>query len=359
MVLAVAGWLKRRQHLTIAYLQAENAVLREQLQLGGRKPSFTDSQRCRLARAAKKLGRAALRQIDTLVTPKTLLRWHRRLIAEKWTFARKGDSPKRNPGRPVTAEEIEKLILRLAKENPAWGYRRIAGELKKLGCAISHQTVANLLRENGIDPAPKRGKQLNWREFFRRHADTLWATDFFTCEVWTSAGLTTFYVLFYIHVKSRKIVFGGITESPDEVWMKNRAKALTWDGAELEEPGVLIHDRDSKYSAGWASVFEGVGWKMVKLPPRSPNLNAFAERFVRSIKEECLNQLILVGEKSLHRAVTQYIEHFQSERPHQGIGNVVPFPDSPVDEEAEPPPEREIVKHSRLGGLLNSYRRAA
>ena len=133
--------------------------------------------------------------------------------------------------------------------------------------------------------------------------------------------------------------------------MKNRAKALTWDGGELETPGVLIHDRDSKYSAGWSGVFEGVGWKMIKLPPRSPNLNAFAERFVRSIKEECLNQLILVGEKSLHRAVTEYIAHFHSERPHQGIGNVVPFPepDSPVDEDDEPPPDGKIVKAFAAG----------
>ena len=355
-----AGWVNRRQQYVIGYLEAENKCLREQM--GNRKISFSDYQRRRLAGSGKKLKPEDRRRYVSLVTPETLLRWHRKLIARKWTFAKKKKQDVRR-GRPGVSGHLETMIVKMAEENSGWGYRRIQGELAKLEFEVSHQAVANILKANGLEPAPTRKTKKSWNDFFRQHHDALWGTDFFTTEVWTSAGLTTFYVLFFIHVKSRRVVLGGVTQHPHTEWMKNIARQLTWDGGEMEQPGIVIHDRDTKYSSAWENVFRRSGWETVKLPPKSPNLNAPAERFVRSIKEECLEHLILIGERSLKRAVTKYIEHYHQERPHQGIGNVVPFPGA---ETGAHQPDEEVlfeetglVRRSKLGGLLNSYQRVA
>ena len=363
LLATLSAWCNRQQQGVIAYLKAENAVLREQL---GKRARFNDSQRRKLARAAKALGRKTLMQVPTLVTAHTLLRWHRQLIARKWTFP--SQSPKSSPGRPRIDTQSEALVLRMARDNPGWGYRRIAGELHKLGHGLCHQSVGNLLRVHGFDPAPKRRGQLTWRQFLRRHKELVWGTDFFACEVWTKAGLTTFYVLFYLHQHSREVVLGGITRYPDEIWMLNRARALTWHIGALETPGILLHDRDGKYCKKWATMFEEVGWRVRKLPARSPNLNAYAERFVRSIKDECLEQLILVGERSLRRAVQEYVEHYHGERPHQGIGNTVPFPsgeeggntsDCGSGVQVATLADKKVLRSSRLGGLLHNYRLSA
>ena len=247
-IVTLNGWLNRHQREIIIYQQTEIAVLREQL--GEKRIVFTDAQRIRLARAGKRLSPGDRRRHVSLVTPETILRWHRRLIAQKWTFPPKNSIASKR-GRPELNCETEKAILRLAKENPGWGYRRISGEMKQLGMSVSHQTVANILAANGIAPAPERKKQTTWKQFFRRHKELLWSTDFLTAEVWTSAGLTTFYVLFFFHIQSRKVVLGGITENPDELWMTNRIRELTWDGGPLKTPGILIHDRDAKYSNAW------------------------------------------------------------------------------------------------------------
>ena len=331
---------------------AENRILRSQLE--GRL-LLTDEQRITLAIIGKKLGRAALDQIASIVTPETILGWHRKLVAAKFDMSK---SRKMKPvGQPPTEPAVAQQILRMAKDNPMWGYRRIAGELAKLGIPISHQTVKSILASHGIDPAPQRMGKTRWSDFIKSHTDSMLATDFLTTEVWTAFGLMTFYVLFFIHVSTRKVYLGGITTSPNDGWMRQIARNLTISGcAILARCRYLLHDRDAKFTAGFGMIFKSVGIEPIKLPARSPNLNAFAERFVRSIKEECLDRMIFFGEASLRHAVTQYIEHHHAERPHQGIGNVIPFPNQETINLQRDGP---IVCQERLGGLLRSYYRKA
>ncbi len=241
----------------------------------------------------------------------------------------------------------------MAKENPYWGYDRIAGAVGNLGHAVSDQAVGNILKRSGIAPSPERRRNTTWNMFIRHHRDVLWACDFFTTEIWTRLGLTTYYVLFFLHVGTRRVMLGGITQSPHEEWMTQVARNISgWDG-ELKDARFLIHDRDSKFTRSFDNVLDAVGVEAVKLPPKSPNLNAFAERFVLSIKEECLGRMILFGERSLRHAVSEYLVHYHAERNHQGIGNVIPFPDERLYQAGE------IRKVGRLGGLLNFYHRKA
>jgi transposase InsO family protein len=182
----------------------------------------------------------------------------------------------------------------------------------------------------------------------------LWATDFFTTEIWTQWGLTTYYVLFFIHVHSRKIVLGGIGENPNESWMKQVARNVTSSDGPLVGARYLIHDRDAKYTQSFDQILKAAGTAAVKLPPQSPNLNAFAERFVKSIKTECVEQFVLFGEEALRHVIREYLAHYHAERNHQGIANVIPFPDRRLETR-----EGTIVKAERLGGLLNFYHRQA
>ena len=361
LIALLAGRMNKRQQLVVEYLVSENQTLREKL--GGKRIQFTDAQRIRLARAAKPIGRKGLSEIATLVSPDTLLRWHRKLIAEKWTHP--PHSEKRSPGRPAIAKETCQLIVRLAEENSSWGYRRICGALKSLGISVCPQTVANVLQEHGMDPAPLRKKRTRWRDFINRHRDVMWGADFFTTEIWSQGRLTTFYVLLFIEIATRKVVLGGITTNPNDQWMTQTARELTgcddplYHG-ESKKRLFLLRDRDAKYTDSFDRILRQEGFRILKLPPRSPNLNAFAERFVRTIKEECLYHLILFGERSLRRAVREFIEHYHEERPHQGLENVIPFPT--VVSGKTPPPDNlishKVRKSSRLGGLLNFYRLA-
>ena len=230
----------------------------------------------------------------------------------------------------------------------------MVGALANLGHQVSDQTVGNILKRHGLGPAPERKRHTTWAEFIRRHKDVLWATDFFTTEVWTCTGLTTFYVLFFLHLKSRRVSLAGITPFPNEAWLKQVARNLTVADGPMTEARFLLHDRDAKFSEGFEAVFRGVGTAPIKLPPQSPNLNAFAERWVRSVKEECLDQLILFGERSLRHALQEYLAHHQHERNHQGLDNVIPFPDERTGGQAGV-----LRKSERLGGLLNFYHRAA
>jgi putative transposase len=248
------------------------------------------------------------------------------------------------------------LVLRIARDNRTWRYDRIQGALKHLGYTISDQTVGNILKRYGIPPAPEREKTTPWKEFIRSHLDVLVATDFFTTEVWTWCGLVTYYVLFFLHVGSRRVHIAGVTPHPNESWMKQIARNETMDTWGFLKPEYhLIHDRDGKYCPAFQDMIDKAGVKRVPLPPRSPNLNAFAERWVRSVQSEALSKLILVGEWSLRQVLIHYIPHFHEERPHQGIGNVIPFPTN----EAANDRERSIQYHERLGGLLKFYDREA
>ena len=314
VLVAVAGWMNQRQQQTIECLREENRVLREQL--GDRRVRFNDDQRRRLAVRAKGLGRKLLAEVATLVTPDTLLVWHRKLIAQKY-----GGHNKRKPGRPRTGEEIETLVLRMAKENRAWGYRRIQGAISNLGHKLARSTIADVLRRHGIEPAPERSRKTTWKEFLTRHWELIVAADFFTVEVWTARGLKRFLVLFFIDLSTRKVEIAGIASSANGLWMSQIGRNVTdaMDGI-LTGKRYLIHDRDPLFTAEFQGILASVGVTSVKLPPQSPNLNAYAERFVRSVKESCLERLILFGENSLRTAAREFVAHYLRERHHQGLG---------------------------------------
>jgi transposase InsO family protein len=240
----------------------------------------------------------------------------------------------------------------MARENRSWGYDRIVGALANLGVTVSSQTVGNILKRHGIVPAPERKKTTTWPEFIRTHLDVLIATDFFTAEVWTWCGLVTYYVLFFIHLGSRKVHVAGVTPHPDEAWTVQMARDVTMADWGFLSPGQsLIHDRDAKFCPAFQHTIDEAGVRRVVLPPRSPNLNAYAERWVRSVKEECLARLILFGERSLRYALAEYEGHYHQERPHQGKGNVVLMPAADSHQRRDGP----IHCHERLGGLLKYY----
>jgi transposase InsO family protein len=303
VLVALAGWMNQQRDV-IDYLQEENRALREQI--GPRRLQFTDDQRRRLAAKARTLGRHVLWDLATIVTPDTLLAWHRTLIARKYDGSRH-----RGLGRPRIMAELRALIVRMATENRNWGYMRIQGALANLDHRVARGTIANILREHGLEPAPERVKKTTWTEFLKTHWDVLAAADFFTVEVWTGRGLTRFAALFLIELSTRRIEIAGITSEPDAAWMSQVSRNVT-DASDgfLTDKRFLIHDRDPRFTLAFRETLTAAGVHVVRLPPRSPNLNAYAERFVRTIKESCLERIILVGEGSLWRAVREFIEHY-------------------------------------------------
>src|SRR4030095_8967955 len=347
LLMIAAGWVHRHQLIVIEFLQAENRLLKERLR--GRRIRFTDAERALLARQAKALGRRALLELDTIVSPDTLLRWHRRLVAQKWDFAER-----RGVGRPGIMRHISQLIGRMAEENRGWGYTRIQGALANLDHKVGRGTIANVLKRNGIEPAPERSLRTPWSTFLKAHWRVLSASDFLTVEVWTARGLGTHYLLFMISLADRVVSIAGITTRPDESWMLQVGRKVTdaQSGA-LRAKRYLIIDRDTKYSQQFRRLVQDSGTKVIRLPPMSPNLNAYAERFVRSIKDECLDRMIFVGQESLRRAVAEYMTHYHAERNHQGLENRLIIP------EAMEAKDGAILRHARLGGALNFYYRMA
>jgi putative transposase len=347
VLIALSGWMNSRQSQMIDYLREENRVLREQL--GEKRLRFTDDQRRRLAAKAKGLGRKVLLELNTIVTPDTLLAWHRRLIAQKYD-----GSKKRGPGRPRKPEEIESLIVRLATENRTWGYRRIQGALANLGHDVGRGTIAEILARHGIGPAPERQRGTTWKEFLEQHWDLIIAAGFFTIEAWTHRGLQRFLVLFFLELSTRKVEIAGIATVANGLWMHQIGRNLTdaVDGI-FRGKRYLIHDRDPLFTAEFLELLREAGVTSVKLPPRSPNLNAYAERFVRTIKESCLERMILFGEGSVRRAISEFTAHYHCERNHQGLGNklICSGPSSMGD--------GGVKRRERLGGMLNYYYRAA
>jgi transposase InsO family protein len=346
LIMMFAGWVNEHQCTVIAYLQEENRVLRE---LHGKKRlRFNNDQRRRLAAKGKALGRRVLREVGTLVTPDTILRWHRELIARKYD-----GSEGRRPGRPPVSGEIRELVVRMATRNERWGYTRIVGELAKVGHQASRSTVRRILREHGVSPAPERMRHMPWSKFLKAHWDGIAAADFFTVEVWTAVGLVRYLVFFVLDLSTRRVEIAGIAPAPHGLWMSQVARNLVdeFDGF-LKGKGYLIHDRDPLFTKDFRARLRGAGVESVRLPPRSPNLNAHAERFVLSIKSECLDRMVLMGEGHLRTAVANYVEHYHRERSHQGLGNRL------ID--ARPQLDLgPVVCQERLGGLLNHYRRLA
>jgi len=324
------------------YLVTENRILRNQIT--GR-VRLSDGERKTLAEIGQKLGKQALQEVATIVKLDTILAWHHWLVAQKFD----GSTQRKAPGRPKVDPELEALIVSMAQENRSWGYDRIAGALANLGLTVSDQTVGNVLKRHGIAPAPERKTTTTWKEFIRAHLDVLVATDFCTTEVWTLGGLVTYYVLFCIHLGSRQVHVAGVTPHPNEAWMAQVAPHVTMEEWDFLAPGqYLIHDRDGKYCPAFQQIIDDAGVKRVPLPPRSPNLNAYAERWVRSVKDEALSRMILFGERSLRHVLHEYVDHYHHERNRQGKDNVLLFPTISQDTLRAGP----LQCRERLGGLL-------
>ena len=346
LVFLLAGWVSRHQQQMIEYLTAENTALREQHD--GRRIRFTNAQRRRLARAAKPLGRRRLRELSPIVTPDTLLRWYRELVAQKYD-----GSARRRAGRPRVAGEIRDLVIRMAVENPRWGYTRIQGALANLGFIVGRNTIRRILLEQGIDPAGHRST--TWSSFLKAHWGAIAAMDFFSVEVITWRGLVRHMVLFVIDLKTRRIEIAGIIACPDGLWMSQIARNLTnCEDGFLRQSRFLIHDRDPLFTRQFRTTLRNAGTEPIRLPSHSPNLAAYAERFVRSIKSECLAQVIPLGEQHLRVLVREYTEHYHHERNHQGIENrlVLARGEDLVN-------EGKVRCRARIGGLLRFYSRAA
>ena len=317
----ITGTVDQELLLRNEYLTAENRILKDQVK--GRL-LLSDPQKQTLAEIGYRLGRKALVDVAHAAKPETILGWYRRLVAQKFD----GSTVRKHAGRPQICHEVELLILRMAKENPDWGYDRISGALANLGHKISDQTVGNVLQRHDIPPAPQRTRTTTWASFIRTHLAVLAGTDFFTVQVLTLRGLVTYYVLFFIHMESRTVEIAGITTHPHEGWMQQIARNLTMEEwGFLHNCRYLIHDRDTKYTQSFRAIIESGQVQTIRLPAHSPNLNAYAERWVRSVKEECLSKLILFGEGSLRRALQNYLAHYHAERNHHGKGNVLPAGD--------------------------------
>jgi putative transposase len=339
LLVAVTAWLDRRERAALAYLIEENRVLRRQL--GQRRLRLTDDERRKLAVKAYRLGRQALREVATIVTPDTLLQWHRRLIARKWTY------PTTRSSRRGVLAKVRRLVVQMAEENPTWGYTRIQGALKNLGHRVGRSTIARILKAQGMPPVPAR--PTSWQTFLRAHWGAIAGADFFTTEVWTWRGLVTFYTVFVIELASRRVQILGSSPHPDEAFMRQVARTLTI--ADEDRCGVLICDRDAKWSEPVRNRLRDTGIRLMRTPYRAPNANAYAERFVRSIKQECLDRMIPLGERHFRRAVAEFMAHYHEERNHQGLANEL------IEGPAVVQRVGRVRRQQRLGGLLNYYYR--
>ena len=298
----------------------------------------------------KAIGRIALSEVCSIVTPDTILRWRRTLVARKYD-----GSKSRRAGRTGVVPAIRALVIRMATENRHWGYERIEGELRKVGHHVARTTVAKILRQHGIEPAPLRSKRTTWAEFLETHWGSIAAMDFFTVEAWTLRGLTRLHVLFVMDLATRRVEVAGVSAQPHGQWVCNalRRQLDSFDGF-LRHHTHLIHDRDPLFTRAMADILGARNLQSVRLPPRSPNLNAYAERFVRSIKHECLSRIVPIGEQNVTDAIDAYVDYYNRERPHQGMDNelLTPSPAPTTDDGT-------VVCDEQLGGLIRSYRRAA
>ncbi len=348
LLLVFSGWVNGQQGDVIDYLLAENRVLREQL--GGRRLRLTDEQRRRLAVKGKVLGRKLLTQVAGIVTPDTILRWYRQLVATKYD-----GSKERGRGRPSTKEELVELVVTMANANPSWGYTRIRGALAHVGHELGRNTIKRILQDHGIEPAPERRKRTPWKTFLQAHWEAIAAADFFTVEVLTLHGMVRYFVFFVIELRTRRVEIAGITSDAEGQWMQQIGRNLTdaVDGFLLGKR-YLIVDRDPLYTVAFRQLLEDSGCKVLRLPARSPNLNAFAERFVLSVKSECLDKIVPLGERHLRASLRSFVEHYHRERHHQGLDNQLIQPSSSHAIDGGP-----VKCHERLGGTLKFYYREA
>jgi putative transposase len=352
-MLVIARSTQKELARQVSYLKAENQMLRSRLP---DKISLTQREKNRLVRFAKNLG-SALNELATIVHPGTIRRWIRDASAKKSARQKKG-------GRPRTAEQIEKLILKLAKDN-GWGYTRILGELRKVGIvSITRNTVKAILKRNGYDIGPNRGPG-TWDEFLKRHAKTLWQCDFFSKKIVSKTGLRDIFVLVFLNVKTRQVYISPSTYKPDQVWMIEQAEAFIKHTMDNTLPcKIVMHDNDGKYSKPFLEVFKNARIKPHRTAIRSPNTVAFVERFVQTIKQECLDHFVVFGQKHMDVLCREFKDHYHLERPHQGLENEL-IQKPPTKRRKKTKPNVNTIRLSdircdeRLGGLLKSYRRVA
>jgi putative transposase len=328
------------KELEIVVLRHELSVLRRQ---AGR-PQLRPSDRLLLAAASRALPRS--RWGSFLVTPATLLRWHRRLVARRWTYARRA-------GRPPVGGEIRELVLRLARENPRWGYKRIVGEINGLGLKVSTTTVRKILRQAGIGPAGERSG-LSWRAFLRAQAQSMLAVDFLTVD---TISLQRLYVLFFIELGSRSVHLAGCTANPTGAWVTQQARQFAW--TLQQQPSrfrYLIRDRDAKFTRTFDAVFASEGITIVKTPLRAPKANAIAERFVGTARRECLDWLLILNRRHLEDVLRVFVDHYNAHRPHRSLDLVPP---AAIGRERRVASSRDLKRRDRLGGLIHEYSYAA
>ena len=318
LVTCLAYCADRELWKAIEYLKEQVRVLKEQ-QEKDKRILLNNPQRIRLAVKAKQLTRELLEATTVLFTPETVLGWYRKLIAQKYD----GSENCKNPGRPRMSQEIIDLVIRFKQENPHWGYTRIRDYIVHLGYKIGETTVKNILLENGLDPEPDLTRKPTWKEFIKSHWNVLAACDFFSVELLVRGKLVGCMVLFAIDLSTRKVEILGVRPQPNGPWMEQIARNVSGEGGFVAGKKYLIHDRDPLYTAKFESILKAAGVEPVKLPPRSPNLNAHAECFVRSVKEECLDHLILFSEEQLRYVLTEYLQYYHHERIHQGINKII------------------------------------
>jgi putative transposase len=345
--LVLISYAEKQLAQMIEYLREENRNLQGKLP---KRLTLTARERNRLIKYGSMLG-PAINSLITIVSHRTFMRWMNELKGPA-----KAGKPKRNSGRPRTESEIRDLILRFPREN-SWGYSRILGELKKLGVqSVCRSMVVNILKETGFDPSPKRGKG-TWWEFLERHQKTLWASDFLSVKSLTTNGFVDLFVLFFIHPGTRRVIVSGITANPNSAWMKQQARNVT---GEIRDLGflvseVLIIDHDTKYTREFDAIFESEGTEVKRVGPIAPNLNAYAERFAQTLRVECLDHFVVCGEKHLRFLVTEFLEHYHDERPHQSLDNVPPC--RPSEKILPFEKTHPVHRTERLGGFLKHYSR--
>ncbi len=332
------GRSPRSKDLEILVLRHELAILRRQAS----RPKLTRADRALLASLSRSLPQTAWSAFS--FKPETLLRWHRQLIARRWTYSH------RKPGRPPLERSLRELILRLARENPHWGYKRIVGELKGLGISVSATSVRKVLLEAGLQPAPERTHS-SWRAFLRAQATTTLACDFLTVE---TIFLQRIYVLFFISLATRRIEYVACSSNPDGRWVTQQARNLAMQFGDQQPFRFLIHDRDTKFSRAFDEVFRAEGIKVIRTPVQAPNANAFAERWVRTVRADCLDRILIVGRRHLEHVLRGYRRHYNGHRPHRALQLLPPNGRDPTPR----PASTELRRRDVLGGLIHEYEAA-
>ncbi len=335
-LLILRGRRDRSKDVEILVLRHQLAVLQRQIT----RPRFEPDDRAILTALARVLDRE--RWSIFMVKPDTILRWHRRLVAKHWTYPHR-------PGRPSTIVETRKLILRLARENPTWGYRRIHGELAQLGITIAASTIWTILKNAGIDPAPDRNSE-SWTTFLHSQAAGIVACDFFTLD---TVLLRRYYVLFFIELQTRRVHLAGITRNPTGDWTTQAARNLTMRADRTIR--FLIRDGAGQFIGAFDEVFCSEGATIIRTPPYTPVANAYAERWVGTVRRELCDRTLIWNHRQLEQLLREYVEHYNTHRPHRGLGQRAPS-DAKV---VEYRPGRPIRQHSTCSGLINQYRQAA